>query len=349
MGSGHWIFICAPSENSPETTIIRFLNDGELENAYFFAENQDKPIKFTLSNKKEPIAFFLTEPVDLGNNITGFVGISTYPMSKSKRWLVIEEKSRTSIGFEEISKRAAIKSAKARLSALKKEDLEGFASKITPINKTDEEMKADWLAKNNIKIDEQSNEEVNTKKSAEDLAKAKAQAAPTRGEREAEKEKTKQSDNQKLKSILDDLLSLRDAKKETSVFIADDGKKYNKVQKSVSGRLSKKQYEEIRGIVGLQNSITIENTETKNSGINLTAKTTSEYGSFYAFSTEYILADALPESVNDSKTKASIIKVDFPLEETVNAWQHSVRNPREVAKSFKRAFEDFIEEAPYVS
>lgn len=44
-------------------------------------------------------------------------------MSKSKRWLVIEEKSRTSIGFEEISKQAAIKSAKARLSALKKRRL----------------------------------------------------------------------------------------------------------------------------------------------------------------------------------------------------------------------------------
>lgn len=42
----------APSENSPETTIMGFLNDGELENAYFFAENQKKPIRFTLSNKK---------------------------------------------------------------------------------------------------------------------------------------------------------------------------------------------------------------------------------------------------------------------------------------------------------
>ena len=73
----------APSENSPETTISNFLADGELENAYFFAENQDKPIKFTLSEKGEPIAYFLTEPVDLGNNITGFVGISTYPMLKS--------------------------------------------------------------------------------------------------------------------------------------------------------------------------------------------------------------------------------------------------------------------------
>ena len=71
-------------------------------------------------------------------------------MLKSKRWLVIEEKSRTSIGFEEISKQAAIKSAKERLSALKKEDLESLASKITPINKTDEEMKADWLATPNL-------------------------------------------------------------------------------------------------------------------------------------------------------------------------------------------------------
>jgi hypothetical protein len=144
----------APSQNSPETTISNFLADGELENAYFFAENQKKPIRFTLSNKKEPIAYFLTEPVDLGNNITGFVGISTVPMSKSKRWLVIEEKSRTSIGFEEISKQAAIKSAKARLSSLKKEDLESLASKIIPISKTDEEMKADWLKQNNIVIED---------------------------------------------------------------------------------------------------------------------------------------------------------------------------------------------------
>ncbi len=74
----------APSENSPETTIMGFLNDGELENAYFFAENPKKPIRFTLSNK-EPIAYFLTEPVDLGNNIAGFVGISTAPMSKLKK------------------------------------------------------------------------------------------------------------------------------------------------------------------------------------------------------------------------------------------------------------------------
>ena len=92
-------------------------------------------------------------------------------------------------------------------------------------------MKADWLAKNNIKIDEQSNEEVNTKKSAEDSAKAEG--------------------------------------------------------------------------------------------------------------------DKSLESLNDeSSTKPEgIIKVKFPLEETVNAWQHSVRNPSEVAKSFRRDFEDFIEDA----
>ena len=78
----------APSENSPETTISNFLADGELENAYFFAENQDKPIKFGLNGKNEPLAYFLTEPIDLGNGIKGFVGISTYPMLKSKRWLV---------------------------------------------------------------------------------------------------------------------------------------------------------------------------------------------------------------------------------------------------------------------
>ena len=28
----------------------------------------------------------------------------------------------------------------------------------------------------------------------------------------------------------------------------------------------------------------------------------------------------------------------------MNAWQHSSKKPKEIAKSFKRAFEDFIEE-----
>jgi hypothetical protein len=172
----------APSENLPETTIMRFLNDGELENAYFFAENQKKPIRFTLSNKKEPIAYFLTEPVDLGNNITGFVGISTLdadptvPMSKSRRWLVIEEKSRTSLGFEEISKQAAIKSAKARLSALKKEDLDRLSSTLKPINKTDQEMSVEWLAKNNIKTDDEKTEQQSTSEPIAELTTAKEEA-----------------------------------------------------------------------------------------------------------------------------------------------------------------------------
>ena len=87
---------------------------------------------------------------------------------------MIEENSRQAIGFGEASKQAAIKSAKERLSSLRKEDLEGLASKITPINKTDEEMKADWLAKITLKLTSKSNEENKYKESAEDLAKSKS-------------------------------------------------------------------------------------------------------------------------------------------------------------------------------
>ena len=57
--------------------------------------------------------------------------------------------------------------------------------------------------------------------------------------------------------------------------------------------------------------------------------------------------DKLLKASNDeSSTKpASIIKVDFPLKETVNAWQHSVRNPSGAAKSFKQTYEDYIKRA----
>ena len=94
------------------------------------------------------------------------MGLASNGVNKEgrKNWLVIEEKSRKAIGFGGASKQAAIKSAKERLSALKKEDLEGLASKITPINKTDEEMKADWQNKTTSKLMMKKTEQQNINK-----------------------------------------------------------------------------------------------------------------------------------------------------------------------------------------
>ena len=52
------------------------------------------------------------------------------------------------------SRKQSMNTSQYLLKKTKKEDLEGFASKITPINKTDEEMKADWFAKITLKGDD---------------------------------------------------------------------------------------------------------------------------------------------------------------------------------------------------
>ena len=57
------------------------------------------------------------------------------------------------------------------------------------------------------------------------------------------------------------------------------------------------------------------------------------------------IADDILGAKDAGKVKTSVIKVKSPLEETVNAWQHSVRNPSGVAKSFKQTYEDYIKRA----
>ncbi len=56
-----------------------------------------------------------------------------------------------------------------------------------------------------------------------------------------------------------------------------------------------------------------------------------------------------PEKVTtkvvDEKPTDSIIKVEYPTATVLNGWQNSIRNANEVVRSFKRAYEDYINDA----
>ncbi len=56
-----------------------------------------------------------------------------------------------------------------------------------------------------------------------------------------------------------------------------------------------------------------------------------------------------PEKVTtkavDEKPTGGIIKVEYPTATVLNGWQNSIRNANEVVRSFKRAYEDYINDA----
>ena len=73
-------------------------------------------------SEKRAYCLFLTEPVDLGNGIKGFVGLAANGVNKEgrKTGFQIEEKFAQAIGFGELVNRRLLSQAKERLSALKK-------------------------------------------------------------------------------------------------------------------------------------------------------------------------------------------------------------------------------------
>ncbi|WP_297920698.1 strawberry notch C-terminal domain-containing protein, partial [uncultured Agitococcus sp.] len=86
---------------------------------------------------------------------------------------------------------------------LKKQGNHFLSSKDEPINKTDEEMKADWLAKNNIKIDEQSNEQNSINRKTENLAPAeKAQQVKKEPQKSAAKTEGKPAKSENGKKLI---------------------------------------------------------------------------------------------------------------------------------------------------
>ncbi len=219
------------SQNSADTTIAEFLSDGETENAYEFAKLQDKPIRFAKSKDDAVTAYGLTEPVDLGDGVTGFVGLSLDRKTVVKEWIFIEEKSRLSIGIGSKTKEGAIKDAKERLATVK--DKSALLKSVEDNKQllTDAELEQQWLSQ--IGYNPNQND---------DEVKADVKA----------KDEDKQN-----KAIGDEIL----------------------------------------------------NQQPKENTVAAPARKTKEIS-------------------DEAKAKTGIIKVDFPLEETTNAWQHSYKKPQ---------------------
>ncbi len=129
--------------NTPTSSIAQMLEDGEKVSAHELAKTIGKPFGFARDNKREPLLYTDTSPVDLMPGLETFVGKSADKHNSAGKWAVIEKSTGYSIGDFASTKEAAITGAKAKLKTVDAATLLGrFANMEKP---GQDALEAKWL------------------------------------------------------------------------------------------------------------------------------------------------------------------------------------------------------------